>query len=77
MDILKQLFERHFHAPADQVKPLQGKLGGSGRKIIRLSRVGNSARSEFCTTYVKRMSRSSNFRATFARHDLPVPEIYG
>jgi len=36
MDILKKLFEQHFHSPAERVQPLQGELGGSGRKIIRL-----------------------------------------
>ena len=37
MDVLKRLFEAHFHSPAQQAQPLQGDLGGSGRKIIRLS----------------------------------------
>ena len=37
MDLLKHLFEQHFHAPVARVQPLQGELGGSGRKIIRLS----------------------------------------
>jgi len=37
MDILKKLFEQHFHAPPDRIVPLQGELGGSGRKIIRLA----------------------------------------
>ena len=37
MDILKQLFEQHFHAPPTRVQPLQGHLGGSGRNIIRLA----------------------------------------
>ena len=37
IDILKGLFEQHFHAPPDRVQPLQGQLGGSGRVIVRLS----------------------------------------
>src|SRR6266850_1271429 len=37
MDILKKLFEQHFHLPVEQVQPLQGQLGGSGRNIIRLA----------------------------------------
>ena len=37
MNILNRLFEQRFHSPVEQVKPLQGELGGSGRKIIRLS----------------------------------------
>ena len=37
MEVLKKLFEHHFHAPPEHIVPLQGELGGSGRKIIRLS----------------------------------------
>ncbi len=37
MDVLKKLFEQHFHLPVERVQPLQGQLGGSGRKIIRLA----------------------------------------
>src|SRR5208282_5626430 len=36
MEVLKRLFEQHFHSPVERVQPLQGELGGSGRKIIRL-----------------------------------------
>ena len=36
-DVIKTLFEQHFHAPPTRVLPLQGELGGSGRKIIRLA----------------------------------------
>ena len=43
MDILKQLFERHFNSPAERVQPLQGQLGGSGRKIVRLANEKASA----------------------------------
>jgi aminoglycoside/choline kinase family phosphotransferase len=75
MDILNQLFEHHFHAPAEQVHPLQGKLGGSGRKIIRLSGGKFSAigiLSEVREENVAFLAFSRHFR----RHDLPVPEIY-
>src|SRR5882757_4699882 len=37
IDVLKGLFEQHFHAPPERVQPLQGQLGGSGRIIVRLS----------------------------------------
>src|SRR6266566_1458478 len=37
MEVLKKLFEQHFHAPPERIQPLQGDLGGSGRKIIRLA----------------------------------------
>ena len=36
MGILESLFERHFHRAPDRVQPLQGDLGGSGRRIVRL-----------------------------------------
>jgi hypothetical protein len=37
IEVLKSLFEQHFHATPDRVQPLQGQLGGSGRVIVRLS----------------------------------------
>ncbi len=37
MEVLKRLFEQHFHSPVEREQPLQGQLGGSGRKIVRLS----------------------------------------
>ena len=43
MDVLNTLFEKHFHTPVERVQPLQGQLGGSGRKIIRLSSETDSA----------------------------------
>jgi len=43
MDVLKHLFEQHFHAPPEHVTPLQGQLGGSGRAIVRLSGGASSA----------------------------------
>jgi aminoglycoside/choline kinase family phosphotransferase len=75
MDILKQLFEQHFHAPATQVQPLQGELGGSGRKIIRLSGGGSSA---IGILYGVREENVAflEFSRHFRRHGLPVPEIY-
>ena len=43
MDVLKRLFEQHYRFPAEQVQPLQGQLGGSGRTIVRLAGAGQSA----------------------------------
>jgi aminoglycoside/choline kinase family phosphotransferase len=76
MDVLKQLFERHFHAPAERVQPLQGQLGGSGRKIIRLS---NEKDSAIGILYDVREENVAflEFSRHFRRHGLPVPEIYG
>ncbi|MGA9797594.1 MAG: RNase adapter RapZ [Terriglobales bacterium] len=76
MDILKQLFERHFHVPATQVKPLQGELGGSGRKIIRLSSDQFSAIGILYDVLEENVA-FLEFSRHFRRHGLPVPEIYG
>jgi aminoglycoside/choline kinase family phosphotransferase len=75
MDILKQLFERHFRSPADQVQPLQGQLGGSGRKIVRL---GNEKASAIGILYDVREENVAflEFSRHFRGHGLPVPEIY-
>ena len=75
MDVLKRLFEQHFHSPADQVRPLQGQLGGSGRVIVRLAGGGCSA------VGIQYPVREENvafleFSRHFQRHGLPVPEIY-
>lgn len=75
MDVLKNLFEKHFRFPADTVQPLQGQLGGSGRIIVRLAGNGISAIG------VLHAVREENqafleFSRHFRRHDLPVPEIY-
>jgi aminoglycoside/choline kinase family phosphotransferase len=76
MDVLKNLFERHFHSPVTQVRPLQGELGGSGRKIIRLS---GDAVTAIGILYDVREENAAflEFSRHFRRHGLPVPEIYG
>jgi aminoglycoside/choline kinase family phosphotransferase len=75
MDILKNLFEHHFHSPVEQVQPLQGQLGGSGRKIIRLT--GEKA-SAIGILYDVREENAAflEFSRHFRKHGLPVPEIY-
>jgi aminoglycoside/choline kinase family phosphotransferase len=75
MDVLKRLFEQHFHAAPARVQPLQGDLGGSGRKIIRLSRDGVTA---IGILYGGREENAAflAFTKHFRRHGLPVPEIY-
>src|SRR5919198_5526302 len=75
MEVLKNLFERHFHAPVEQVLPLQGELGGSGRKVLRLT---NAASSAIGILYNVREENIAflEFSRHFRRHGLPVPEIY-
>jgi aminoglycoside/choline kinase family phosphotransferase len=76
MDVLKKLFEEHFHSAVEQVQPLQGELGASGRKIIRLS---NKKASTIGVIYGVREENVAflEFSKHFHRHGLPVPEIYG
>jgi aminoglycoside/choline kinase family phosphotransferase len=75
MEVLKRLFERHFHSPVERVQPLQGQLGGSGRKIVRLS---NEKLSAIGILYDTREENVAflEFSRHFRRHGLPVPEIY-
>jgi aminoglycoside/choline kinase family phosphotransferase len=75
MDVLKRLFEQHFHSPPEEVKPLQGQLGGSGRAIVRLWGGGNRA---IGVVYSVREENVAflEFSRHFRRHGLPVPEIY-
>src|SRR3984957_16293292 len=75
MDILKELFERHFHSPVVRVQPLQGQLGGSGRRIVRL------ASKDLSVIGILYDVREENvafleFSRHFRRQGLPVPEIY-
>jgi aminoglycoside/choline kinase family phosphotransferase len=75
MDVLKKIFEEHFHSPVGRVQPVHGRLGGSGRKIIRL------ANEEFSAIGILYDVREENvafleFSRHFRGHGLPVPEIY-
>jgi aminoglycoside/choline kinase family phosphotransferase len=76
MEVLQRLFEQHFHAPVGHIRPLQGQLGGSGRRIIRLS--GDKI-SAIGILYDVREENVAflEFSRHFRRHGLPVPEIYG
>src|SRR5579872_344732 len=75
VDVLTQLFERHFGATVEQVQPLQGELSGSGRRIIRLA---GGKRSAIGILYGVREENNAflEFSRHFRRHGLPVPEIY-
>ncbi|MGO9318442.1 MAG: phosphotransferase [Terracidiphilus sp.] len=75
MDVLKQLFERHYRLPAEKFQPLQGQLGSSGRTIVRLTG------GKFSAIGVLYSVREENvafleFSRHFRRCGLPVPEIY-
>jgi aminoglycoside/choline kinase family phosphotransferase len=75
MDILKRLFEQHFRLPAEVVQPLQGRLGSSGRVIVRLTGGTSSA---IGILYPVREENVAflEFSRHFRRRGLPVPEIY-
>jgi len=75
MDVLKQLFEKYYHVPAEHVRPLQGQLGGSGRVIVRLS---GGEKTAVGILYAVREENVAflEFSKHFRKHGLPVPEIY-
>jgi aminoglycoside/choline kinase family phosphotransferase len=75
MDVLQKLFEQRFHTPPGRIQALQGELGGSGRKIIRLA---NHQVSAIGILYDVREENAAflNFSKHFRKHGLPVPEIY-
>ena len=75
IDVLKRLFEQRFQSPVARIEQLQGELGGSGRKIIRI------AGGDVTAIGVLYDVREENvafieFSSHFRRHGLPVPEIY-
>src|SRR3974390_2293553 len=76
MDVLNQLFAQHFHTPVESVQPVQGELGGSGRKIIRLA--GKRVTAIGILYGVREENVAFlEFSRHFRKHGLPVPEIYG
>src|SRR5450631_3027878 len=76
MDVLANLFAQHFHAPPEHIQPLQGQLGGSGRRILRLS---NADANAIGVLYDVREENVAfiEFSRHFRAHGLPVPQIYG
>src|SRR6266404_5971083 len=75
MEVLTNLVERRFNSTVARVQPLQGHLGGSGRKIIRLA---DENRSVIGVLYDVREENVAflEFSRHFRKHALPVPEIY-
>jgi aminoglycoside/choline kinase family phosphotransferase len=76
MDVLKQLFERHFRLPVERVQPLQGGLGGSGRNILRLAHQDLSAVGILYDVREENVA-FLDFSRHFRSRGLPVPQIYG
>jgi aminoglycoside/choline kinase family phosphotransferase len=76
MDVLQKLFEEHFHSLPTRVQPVQGELGGSGRRIIRLANDNDSAVGILYGVREENIA-FLEFSRHFRRHGLPVPEIYG
>jgi len=75
MEVLKHLFEHHFHLPPETVQPLQGQLGGSGRAIVRLS-AGEQTAIGILSTVREENIAFLEFSRHFRRHGLAVPAIY-
>jgi aminoglycoside/choline kinase family phosphotransferase len=75
VDVLQSLFEKHFRSPATRVEPLQGKLGGSGRRIVRV--FGKDATAIGILHDVREENIAFlEFSRHFRRHGLPVPAIF-
>src|SRR5450631_615296 len=75
MEVLERLFAQHFNSPVERVQPLQGQLGGSGRKIVRLSSEKITAIGILYNVREENVA-FLEFSRHFRRHGLPVPEIY-
>ena len=75
MDVLKNLFEQRFHTAVERVDPVQGELGGSGRKIVRLS-AGKTRAIGILYGVREENAAFLEFSWHFRKHGLPVPEIY-
>jgi aminoglycoside/choline kinase family phosphotransferase len=75
MDVLRKLFEERFHDAPARIEPLQGELGGSGRKIVRLASDKVSAIGILYGVREENVAFLA-FSRHFHKHGLPVPEIY-
>src|SRR2546430_7764259 len=75
MEVLTKLFEERFRSPAARVLPLDERLSGSGRKLMRLT---NGKVTAVGVLYGVREENVAflEFSKYFRRHGLPVPEIY-
>lgn len=75
MDILTKLFEERFRSPVARAQPLDERLSGSGRKLMRLT---NGKVTAIGVIYNVREENVAflEFSKHFRRQGLPVPEIY-
>ena len=75
VDILKDMFQTYFGAPAREVFYLSAQLGGSARRIVRLS---DGTSTAIGVLYDVREENVAfvEFSRHFHRQGLPVPEIY-
>src|SRR5437588_7049675 len=75
MDVLTKLFEERFRSPIDRAQPLDERLSGSGRKLMRLT---NGKVTAIGVIYNVREENVAflEFSKYFRRHGLPVREIY-
>jgi aminoglycoside/choline kinase family phosphotransferase len=75
MDVLTKLFEERFRSPVVRVQPLDERLSGSGRKLMRLT---NGKVTAVGVLYGVREENVAflEFSKYFRRQGLPVPEIY-
>ena len=75
MDVLRKLFEQRFQTPVQRIEPLQGKLGGSGRLIVRIFGKGISVIGILYNVREENVA-FLEFSKHFRRLGLPVPEIF-
>jgi aminoglycoside/choline kinase family phosphotransferase len=76
VELLKVMFQEHFDSPVLRVEEMSAQLGGSARRMLRLSA---SAASAVGVLYDVREENAAfvGFSKHFRKQGLPVPEIYG
>ena len=77
MDVLKKLFEEHFHVAVEKVQPLQGNLGASGRNILRLAAGKKTAIGILYGVREENVAFLSSFRGIFGSTDCRCRRFMG
>jgi aminoglycoside/choline kinase family phosphotransferase len=75
IEALTRLFRLQFGAPPDQAEELSGQLGGSARRMVRLSGAGTTAIGVLYDVREENVA-FVEFSRHFRGHGLPVPRIY-